>query len=69
MTKNFLSDDCVVRIIGPPIEYSEGPQTSGNVMIDSQLNGLLLEARDFGKTVMEFRGPHFWRPIDGAPSE
>ena len=62
MWQRIFSDDCV----------SSGPQTFGNAMINSQLNGVLLEARDFGKTLMGFHilgGPYFCRHIDGVQSE
>ena len=62
--------------LDPPLNYDErgetnggGPKTSGNVVIDSLLNGLLLEASDFGKTLIGSHmlgGPCIWRHIDGA---
>ena len=45
--EKFLPDDCVLS----------GPQTFGKIVTDSQVNCLLLEARDFGK---QRWGPTFY---------
>ena len=37
---------------GRQIEYCKELQTVGNVVIETRLNGLWLEARDFGKILV-----------------